>query len=117
MVLILGLFLGTYHTSLGEWGRAVYLMEHIHPHTGISIFVPTLMFTGALGANFYMFRKSLINILILSVPGVIIGTFLFAFVLRSILGYTDEDMTWYQALTLGAALSSTDPVAVVTLLK
>ncbi len=55
------------------------------------------MFTGgnfgvlflALGANFYMFRKSLLNILILSVPGVIIGTFLFAFVLRSILGYTD----------------------------
>ena len=46
MVLILGLFLGTYHASLGEWGRAVYLMEHIHPHTGISIFVPTLMFTG-----------------------------------------------------------------------
>ncbi len=26
-------------------------------------------------------------------------------------------MTWYQAITLGAALSSTDPVAVVTLLK
>ena len=64
-----------------------------------------------------MFRKSIINILILSVPGVIIGSLLFAFVLRSILGYTDEDMTWYQALTLGAALSSTDPVAVVTLLK
>lgn len=64
-----------------------------------------------------MFRKSIINILILSVPGAIIGTFLFAFILRFILGYTDEDMTWYQALTLGAALSSTDPVAVVTLLK
>ena len=71
----------------------------------------------ALGANFYMFRKSLTNILILSVPGVIIGSLLFAFVLRSILGYTDADMTWYQALTLGCALSSTDPVAVVTLLK
>jgi NhaP-type Na+/H+ or K+/H+ antiporter len=26
-------------------------------------------------------------------------------------------LTWYQAITLGAALSSTDPVAVVTLLK
>ena len=57
------------------------------------------------------------NILILSIPGVIIGTFLFAFVLKSILGYTDADMTWYQALTLGAALSSTDPVAIVSLLK
>lgn len=64
-----------------------------------------------------MFRKSLTNILILSVPGVIIGSLLFAFVLRTVLGYTDADMTWYQALTIGCALSSTDPVAVVTLLK
>jgi NhaP-type Na+/H+ or K+/H+ antiporter len=64
-----------------------------------------------------LFRKSIVNIIILAVPGVIIGSLLFAFVLRSILGYTDADMTWYQALTLGCALSSTDPVAVVTLLK
>jgi hypothetical protein len=46
MLLLLGLILGTYHSSLGEWGRASALIEMIHPHTGIQIFVPTLMFTG-----------------------------------------------------------------------
>jgi len=46
MLLFLGLMLGTYHSSLGEWGRAAFTIEGIHPHTGISIFVPTLMFSG-----------------------------------------------------------------------
>jgi NhaP-type Na+/H+ or K+/H+ antiporter len=64
-----------------------------------------------------MFRKSLGNIFLLAIPGVIIGAFLLAFVLKSILGYSDLEMTWYQAITLGCALASTDPVAVVTLLK
>jgi hypothetical protein len=54
MLLILGLILGTYHESLGEWGRASFLIEHIHPHTGISIFVPTLMFTGG---NYFALMK------------------------------------------------------------
>ncbi len=46
MLIILGLLLGTYHASLGAWGSSAFLIEHIHPHTGIQIFVPTLMFTG-----------------------------------------------------------------------
>lgn len=64
-----------------------------------------------------MFKKSLGNILLLTIPGVIIGSLLLGFVLKSILGYNDLEMTWYQAITLGCALASTDPVAVVTLLK
>ena len=36
---------------------------------------------------------------------------------KSILGYSDSDMTWYHALTLGSVLCATDPVAVVALLK
>ena len=34
-----------------------------------------------------MFRKTLINILLLSIPGVILGSLLMAFVLKVILGY------------------------------
>lgn len=89
MLLILGTILGAYHTSFGEWGRAAATIEAIHPHTGISIFVPTLMFSGALGANFYMFRKSLGNILLLAIIGVVIGSLLLGFVLKGILGYSD----------------------------
>ncbi len=31
--------------------------------------------------------------------------------------YGHDDMSWYEAFTLGAVLSATDPVAVVALLK
>jgi len=71
----------------------------------------------ALGANIFMFRKSLGNILLLSIPGVILGSLLIAFVLKIILGYSKEDMDWMQAITLGCSLTSTDPVALVALLK
>lgn len=71
----------------------------------------------ALGTNFYMFRKLWGSIFLLAIPGVIIGAFLLAFVLKSILGYSDAEMTWYQAIALGCALTSTDPVAITTLLN
>ncbi len=64
-----------------------------------------------------MFRKSIGNILLLSIPGVIIGSLLLGFVLKVVLGYDDTQMNWYQAITLGCALTSTDPVALVALLK
>ena len=31
--------------------------------------------------------------------------------------YPDDELSWYQAFTLGCVLSATDPVAVVALLK
>jgi NhaP-type Na+/H+ or K+/H+ antiporter len=64
-----------------------------------------------------MFKKSLGNILLLSIPGVILGSLLFGFVFKVILAYEDIDMNWMQAITLGCAMTSTDPVALVALLK
>jgi hypothetical protein len=46
MLLLLGIILGVYNASFGYWGHAAWLIEQIHPHTGIQIFVPTLMFSG-----------------------------------------------------------------------
>lgn len=37
--------------------------------------------------------------------------------IKSILGYSDEDLDWWGALVLGSILAATDPVAVVALLK
>jgi len=55
--------------------------------------------------------------MILALPGVLIGTLILAFCLKVLLGYGDEDISWYGALTLGTIISATDPVAVVALLK
>jgi NhaP-type Na+/H+ or K+/H+ antiporter len=59
----------------------------------------------------------MLNILILAGPGVLWGAILIGLCFKVILGYSEDDMTWYQAFTLGCVLSATDPVAVVALLK
>lgn len=50
-------------------------------------------------------------------PGVCWGAILLGLVFKILLFYGSDDMTWYQAFTLGSVLSATDPVAVVSLLK
>ena len=59
----------------------------------------------------------MINILTLAGPGVLWGAIIIAACFKWILAYSDDDLTWYHALTLGCVLSATDPVAVVALLK
>ncbi len=48
------------------------------------------MFSGALGCNYYLLKKSLTNILILSVPGAIIGAIAMGLVIKGVLGYADD---------------------------
>lgn len=37
--------------------------------------------------------------------------------MKEIIGYTETDLSYWDALTLGSILAATDPVAVVALLK
>ena len=67
--------------------------------------------------DWYVFRKSIVNILILAAPGVLWGAILLGSCFKLLLGYDDSELSWYQAFTLGCVLSATDPVAVVALLK
>ena len=77
------------------------------------VFIPVLIFESAFNCEWHVFRKSLTNILLLAGPGVIIGTTLISVCLKVILRYSDDEISWFQALTLGCILSATDPVAVV----
>ena len=55
--------------------------------------------------------------MILAIPGVLCGAILLGVSLKVIMRYDNDDLTWYQAFTIGSILSATDPVAVVALLK
>ncbi|CAD8060445.1 unnamed protein product [Paramecium primaurelia] len=55
----------------------------------------------------------MVNILLLAGPGCGWGAILLGGVFKFVLQSDDNDMTWYQAFTLGSILSATDPVAVV----
>jgi NhaP-type Na+/H+ or K+/H+ antiporter len=45
------------------------------------------------------------------------GAIIIAFFFKTVLGYGEDELTWYEACALGCVLSATDPVAVVALLK
>lgn len=78
------------------------------------IFIPTLLFESGYNCDFYVFKRNLVNVLLLAFPGVLMGSIMLGFCLKVIL-YRELD--WCPAFMLGAIVSATDPVAVVALLK
>lgn len=61
-----------------------------------------------------IFKKSIVQILVLAFVAVGVGAFLTALVAKYVFPY---NWNWYTAMALGSILSATDPVAVVSLLK
>lgn len=117
MLLVTGIFFGYCRESLGAFGDSVSLISNMSPHMILLVFIPVLLFESAFNCDWHVFSKSLGNILLLAGPGVLWGAFIIAFIFKVVLGYGEDDLTWYEALTLGCVLSATDPVAVVALLK
>jgi NhaP-type Na+/H+ or K+/H+ antiporter/CRP-like cAMP-binding protein len=92
---------------------------NIDPHMLLYVFLPILIFEAAFAMDVHTFKKSVVNAIILAVPGIIIALILTA---AFAMGLTDmglglEKWTWPVALMFGAVISATDPVAVVALLK
>ena len=78
------------------------------------VFLPGLLFKDALEVDFHLFQASLPQLLVLAFPMVLVGTLLTACAAYYIFPY---DWSFHLALTFGAILSATDPVAVSSLLN
>lgn len=97
----------------------------------LALFVPPLVFEGALRINWKMFRANLLPILLLAVGGVALGTFIVAGVILSLgnglvwlavrLNVPNVEylfaMPLMAAITFGALISATDPVSVIALFR
>ena len=85
---------------------------HISPDVILFVFLPTLIFESSLHLDARELRRNLLPVLTLAVPGLLISTA----IIGSIVAYfTPIDFS--AALVLGAILSATDPVAVISLFK
>jgi len=78
------------------------------------IFIPTLLFESGYNCDFYVFKRNIVNVLLLAFPGVLMGSIMLGWCIHTFL-YRDWD--WAPCLMFGAIVSATDPVAVVALLK
>ena len=95
------------HESLRSW-------ESLDGHMILSLFLPPLLFADAISVDWHVARHSLGQCLLLAGPGVILGSLLTAVEAMYLL---PSDMAFTLALSFGAVLAATDPVAVVALLK
>ena len=113
MLIICGLAVGFAAKAEPAIRRYTYI-AHMNPHLLLHVFLPILIFESAFSMNVHTFKKTLSQTLVLAGPGLMICTILTAVMARYIFTY---NWNWFEAITFGAVLSATDPVAVVALLK
>jgi NhaP-type Na+/H+ or K+/H+ antiporter/CRP-like cAMP-binding protein len=100
--------------GVGDYLRQGALsVSGISPHMLLYVFLPPLIFESAFSLNWHLFRRSLVQVLLLAVPGILLASFLTA--AATILIY--PAWNWAGALLFGVIVSATDPVAVVAILK
>jgi CPA1 family monovalent cation:H+ antiporter len=74
------------------------------------VFLPPLLFEASFDLEFESLRENLSAILLLAVPGVVLGAFLIAAMLNATLGRSFET-----ALVFGALIAATDPISVLAI--
>ncbi|GAB6043375.1 cation:proton antiporter [Endothiovibrio diazotrophicus] len=106
--------------GMGLSGAAAHGPAFLHPMVeyevspGVILFVflPTLIFESAFNLDARQLRSNLLPILTLAVPGLILST-----ALIGVLVWLATPIELPAALLLGAILSATDPVAVISIFK
>ena len=96
----------------GPHALAVLLRHEISPEVIMFVFLPTLIFESAFNLNFRQLRHNLLPVLVLAIPGLLLSTTIIGLITW---WFTSIDLA--AALLLGAILSATDPVAVISLFK
>lgn len=98
-----------------------FLWPLVEQHAVLSALVgfgaTLILFSGGLETPFTHFKKLFWKIFSLSFPGLIITAFLFSFLLLGLASVFDTRITTLMAVVLGAVLASTDPAAIIPVLK
>ncbi|MFT4614909.1 MAG: CPA1 family monovalent cation:H+ antiporter [Bacteroidia bacterium] len=85
---------------------------HISPDVILFVFLPTLIFESSLHLDARELRRNLLPVLTMAVPGLLISTAIIGTLISAV-----TPIDFAAALVLGAILSATDPVAVISLFK
>lgn len=102
-LVIVGLGLGIAH---------VLPQVQLAPDVVLFLFLPALLFEGAINLDLRALAADWFAIFLLAVPGLVIAIAIFAVIVHVGIG-----LGWLVALLLGAIISPTDPVAVLALLR
>lgn len=117
VLFILGVIMGIASLTIDatdQLSSSIRMWETIGAETLLLAFLPGLLFRDSFTANVFLFQKAFWQCLIMAFPMVLAGTCLTALVGFYVLPY---GWSWSFAMTFGAILSATDPVAVSALLN
>lgn len=89
----------------------------ISPGLILFVFLPTLIFESAYNLDARHLQHNLGPVLTLAVPGLLVSTFVIGGIVWFLTSLLDATIPFSAALLLGAILSATDPVSVVSLFK
>ncbi len=111
---ILLVFVGIAIAALGEGipGLTELAGFHLTPELVLFVFIPTLIFESAFNLDVRQVSRNIWPILVLAIPGLLLSTALIGLIVA---GGTHFPLM--VALLLGAILSATDPVAVISIFK
>ena len=84
----------------------------LNPDVVLFLFLPALLFEGAWNVDMKQLTAEWLPVFILAVPGLLLSVLVVAVLLHFGLG-----LSWLLVLLLGAMISPTDPIAVLTLLR
>ena len=117
VMFVLGLAFGLIGKSFGEnsaFNDFLHLAD-MNPHLIQYVFLPVLIFESAFAMEIPIFKKVVIQCVILAGPGLLVASALTGMMAKVV--FTEYDWPIEACLLFGTVLSATDPVAVVALLK
>jgi NhaP-type Na+/H+ or K+/H+ antiporter len=114
LLLLTGLFIRYAGVHMGLIKEAVYLWAEVDQWSILLFFLPALIFECGLSIDWYSFKRELPQIILMSTTAVLLHAYITCVVLKYILQY---DFDWDQAFMIGAILSATDHVTVVSQIK
>jgi len=84
----------------------------ITPNVLLYVLLPALLFDASINMEVRLLKRNLVPVLVLAAPGLILATFITALIVSWL-----TPLGMLPALVFGALISSTDPVAVISLFK
>lgn len=109
-LVVVGLIIG--FTHLFETAHLPLSSLHLSKELILVLFVPPLLFEGALNMDLEILQRNALGVSLLAVLGTLLSTFLLGLFAHYVLG-----LGWAVALLFGAILSPTDPVSVLALFR
>mmetsp|Transcript_60121 Transcript_60121/g.159761 ORF Transcript_60121/g.159761 Transcript_60121/m.159761 type:complete len:865 (-) Transcript_60121:1811-4405(-) len=100
--------------TLVQFQETLFLWMRIPGRVILFVFLPPLIYEGSAYTNVHKFCQHFVGGLLLAGPGVALQTLLIGATLQYFFPY---GWNWAECLLVGAILSSTDPVAVISLLR